>query len=399
MDYAQNLPYDKRILKHYELLTYDLEEGTSKERSSLRSSIMFLERYLDLLCPHGRLVTVIDDSVLSGKKYAFARKFIRDKFIVRAVISLHGDAFQRVGARVKTSILYLVRKEGNETQPDAFMMESQYIGLDDVPRTTPESKAKLAKDLADKESNEIVENFNRFLRGKKGTWLVPASNLTERLDVKSCLPRRNDVVQDWLAQGLEVIPLEKIVKPVEECINTRSDPQKLFTFLKITYTGTPQEGDKRNGKEITYDSLTPVKENDLAVSNIAITYGSIAVVPKELEYTFVSPEFTLMRITDSRFDPYFLWGFLRSSEVKARLLSKSTGISRHRAGWEYLKDIPVPLVDSTEQKRLSDLYKEAISSQKNAVEKEHEATETLNTKLKLDNEWAVQRLKAAKPPK
>jgi len=49
-----------------------------------------------------------------------------------------------------------------------------------------------------------------------------------------------------------------------------------------------------------------------------------------------------MRLKDKRFHPWFLWGFLRSSEVRARLLSQSTGMNRHRIDWDLLRNLPVP---------------------------------------------------------
>ena len=107
MDYSVIVPEEKEVLADYTLATYG-----GKRAQSLRSSVMFLERYWDLLKPGGRLLTVIDDSVLGGKNYTGVRNFIWEHFVIRAIISLHGDAFQRSGARAKTSILSLVKKLG-----------------------------------------------------------------------------------------------------------------------------------------------------------------------------------------------------------------------------------------------------------------------------------------------
>jgi type I restriction enzyme M protein len=98
---------EARILKQYALATLP---GTNKYRSSLRSNAMFIERYHDLLEDGGRLLTVIDDSLLAGSEFEFVREFIRRRFIIRGIISLPGDAFQRSGARAKTSIIYLTKR-------------------------------------------------------------------------------------------------------------------------------------------------------------------------------------------------------------------------------------------------------------------------------------------------
>lgn len=401
MDYSVTLPNEERILEQYDLRSYGYE-GTSKRRPSLTSRIMFLERYADLLKPGGKLITVIDDATLdTKKKYAFARGFIRDRFVVRAVISLPGDAFQQVGARSKTSILYLVRrKEGEVGQPDVFMAESSYIGLDDVPTKTPKSKADEARARAQYETDEILDLFAKFLDGEKGSYLVPGSAISDRLDVKWCLPRPDDVAAKWKSEGLEVIPLGDIVDHItEEGFNPQDTPATEFTFFRVSYEGLPQEGDTRLGSEITYTSVQHPTENDLVVSNIAMALGAVCVLPKDLEHTLASSEFTIMRVKDARFDSWFLWGYLRSAEAKARLLSQATGISRHRVAWDFLKDLPVPLVDSALQKKVSEHYRVAVAKHREAEQGKQLANAALNDRLGLENEWALQRLRAAKPPK
>ena len=342
MDYSRNLPNEQKILDQYDLGTY-LYEETSKSRQSLSSRVLFIERYADLLKPGGRLLTVIDDSTLSTGKYAFARQFIRERFIVRAVISLPGDAFQRVGARAKTSILYLVKRQPGEVgQPDIFMTESSYIGLDDVSPKTPASKAEQARHLAEVESAEILSSFKQFMNGTKGPWLVSPSAITDRLDVKFCLPRSEpeNVATGWVNSGYSIHPLEDIVDQVTEGVmRPKETPDHEFTFLRIRYDGIAEAGETRLGREITYREVQLALADDLVVSNIAMALGATCVLPEELTHMLVSPEFTVMRVKDPRFHPWFLWAFLRSPEVRARLLSQATGISRHRISWGYFKRI------------------------------------------------------------
>lgn len=400
MDYSAILPNEKRILEQYDLVTHGYG-GTSKRRASLTSRIMFLERYADVLRPGGKLITVIDDATLSTKKYAFARSFIRERFVVRAVISLPGDAFQRVGARAKTSILYLVkRKDGEVGQPDIFMAESSYIGLDDVPTKTPKSKADEARARAEHETEDIVHAFGEFLEGKQGPYLVPGVAISDRLDVKSCLPRADDVAAKWRSEGLELIPLGDIVDHITgEDLNPNDTAKTEFTFLRVRYDGLPEEGETRLGGEITYTSVQRPAENDLVVSNIELVHGAVCVLPEDLERTIVSSEYTVLRVRDKRFNPWFLWGYLRSPEVRARVLSKATGISRHRIEWEFLSELPVPLVDAAFQKKVSEQYEGAAFSLREAERGKMAADKSLSDLLDLQNQWAVERLRAAKPPK
>lgn len=98
-------PSESRVLKQYTLARQN--PTSSKTRNSLRSSVMFLERYHDMLRAGGKLVTVIDDTLLSSKNFRYVRDFIRRHFLIRAIISLPGDTFRRSGSRVKISVLFL----------------------------------------------------------------------------------------------------------------------------------------------------------------------------------------------------------------------------------------------------------------------------------------------------
>ena len=88
MTKEQKNPSEKRVLQQYELAIRD--ESSAELRSSLRSSVMFLERYYDMLRKGGRLITVIDDTLLSSSKFSYVREFIRERFLVRGIISLPG---------------------------------------------------------------------------------------------------------------------------------------------------------------------------------------------------------------------------------------------------------------------------------------------------------------------
>lgn len=280
------------------------------------------------------------------------------------------------------------------------MYECQHVGLDDVPMKTRPSKALRVRQDAERESNEVLRAFKLFLAGKKGPWLVNANLLTDRLDVKSCLPRTNDVSAAWRASGLDVVPLSTVLDPIiDGQFDPAEAPEDSYTLLRVRYDGIAEEGESALGGELTYHEVWRAEANDLVASNIALALGSVCVMPPDLVHCLASSEYTIMRLKDKRFDPWFLWGFLRSSEVKARLLSQSTGLARHRVGWGVLQDIPVPLVDEGVQKRLGQKFRDSVESVRLAEKSRTAATKEMSGLLDLDNEWAVHRLRAAKPPK
>ena len=394
MDYAASVPEEKEVLDTYALTSYG---GT--QRSSLRSSVMFMERYWSLLHPGGRLLTVIDDSVLSGKNYAGVRDFIRERFVIRGIVSLHGDAFQRAGARAKTSILYLTKRvDSGEVQPAAFVYESRYIGLDDVvPKTRP-SVAALAKSKAEEEMAEIVTAFDAYLGGKAGSWLVPADRLTGRLDAKFLRPWSvSELKADWKAAGADAVPLEDLVAPVDDPVVM--DPATVYTFLRISYEGYAERGEQALGGEVSYSRIGRTKVGDVVVSNINAVNRAICVIPAGMDDLLVSNEFTVLRLkSGAKADPLYLWSVLRSTAVIAEWISGSSGVGRHRVDWELLRTQRVPLLPLPRQREIGALLRRAQKREAEVARLQESAADALLS-LGLESDPARERLARAKPPR
>lgn len=157
MKYERSKEDERRILDQYVIASLG-----GKSASSLKSNIMFMERYYDLLKPGGKLLTVIDESVLNtegqGESMKRFRVWLREKFIIRAVVSLPRNTFVKADAGVKTSVVYLTKRaSSDEVQPKVFMAISKDVGHNDAGRETSE--------LGD--LGEILASFERFQDGVK----------------------------------------------------------------------------------------------------------------------------------------------------------------------------------------------------------------------------------------
>jgi type I restriction enzyme M protein len=130
---------EREILDEYDISYKELDKEKDKRVSSLKSNVMFIERYCDLLEKGGKLLTVIDESVLNADQEKYFRKYILNNFIVKAVISLPKNTFTNADTGTKTSILYLRKKMSeDEEQPPIFMAISENIGHSDSGRPEPE---------------------------------------------------------------------------------------------------------------------------------------------------------------------------------------------------------------------------------------------------------------------
>jgi len=152
--YEWNKKDEKEILQDYDISYKELDKEKNERVSSLKSNVMFIERYCDLLGGGGKLLTVIDESVLNADQEKYFRKYILKKFIVKAVISLPRNTFTNADTGTKTSILYLRKKTSeDEEQPPIFMAISENVGHSDSGKSEPE-KCDLFRIM--NESGEII---------------------------------------------------------------------------------------------------------------------------------------------------------------------------------------------------------------------------------------------------
>jgi len=385
---------------------YAVQQAQGKKTPSLKSSVMFIERYHNLLADGGRMVAVIDDSILCGSDYSEVRQFIRSRYIVKAVISLPGDAFQRSQARVKTSLIIFEKADvvqGDawiDRQGDVFMYACSAVGTDDPARVRVRPGDARVRAEAEMEIKECAEAYGRFLKGEVTGYNVPAAAIADRMDVKSCTEKPGKLVETWQMAGIEVKSLADFLVPVEfgesDKVRTKDNNEEV-TFLRITYAGQAERGETLLASDATGSELYRIKENQVVISNINAIHGAACVVPSSLAGCVVTNEFTVCE-TAKGVDPRLVHLLLRSPEARADLLILATGIGRTRIRWANASRLKLPqpsvlLVDGV----LSALT-EAEKLDKKARELREQASKQLETTLGLANERAKLTLKRYKPP-
>jgi len=402
-----NPPFAKAVDRSTEagsalLDQYDIGRENGAPRASVRSALLFMERYADILKPGGRLVTVIDDGILSGDDYQWFRDQLRSWFLIRAVVSLPGDAFQRANARVKTSFVVAEKRDPTkvQSQPPVFMYPCRYVGLDDPKRQRPRAGDAELRRQADREIETVMKEYELFLTGEDSTYAVPASRVTDRLDVKNCLVSPGRRVAEWQSKGFEVLPLSSLVRPrkyeTDEVI-TKDYPEPVRVMV-VRYEGIAEAGEEIFPAEGSYAKLYPVRTGDIVISNIAASHGSIAVVPPELDGSVVSNEYTVLKPLDGR-DSVAIQLVLRSPEVRSDILLSASGANRTRTRWKLIKDLRVPYPDDGLLKQMRKHNDEADAAKRKALSQRELARTTLERGLLLRSEEAETVLAAFKPPK
>jgi type I restriction enzyme M protein len=111
-----------------------------KDRASIKTEILFLERVHSFLKPgKGRVAIVLPDGILTNSSLQGVRDWLLAHFQLLAVVSLPQFAFAHYDAGVKASIVFMRRLNEGETIPDGvpiFMALAENIGYDAIGRKT-----------------------------------------------------------------------------------------------------------------------------------------------------------------------------------------------------------------------------------------------------------------------
>ena len=385
---------EKEILEDYELLSY----GTSKR--SLRTGVMFIERYEGLLKKGGKLITILDNTILNSQELEYVRDYIREHFIIKAVISLHGDAFQQSKARVKTSLLYLEKKiyEG-EQQADAFMTFSTKLGVDDMPITTPQGIINKARKEANDEIEQILKDYHDFENGVDSMWRVHSDRLQGRLDVKYCIPFRGRFTSKWHTDGFGTRKLSELFNEYTDLINPRKDySSDVFKILTIKYNGSSSIDEERIGEDIEGKGYI-VKKGHIVMSRYNAYYGAIGCISDEEDGAFASKSYIVLQPHDF-IDGIYAWAVLRSTEIRADLLDSAVGMGRSTVKWEEIKDIEVPYIeDELKRKEYANRVLESWRKEKLARMELQKVKEDLGLIFGTEGDGSTYRFNANKPPK
>ncbi|MBB1032206.1 N-6 DNA methylase [Dietzia sp. SLG310A2-38A2] len=405
-EYTRDEESDAKLLNEY-VLSYDTSGGAKRPLKSLSSMIMFLERYYDLLGPRGRLVTVVDDSILGAPRHKRVREWIRRNWIVRAVVSLPGDAFQRSQARVKTSLIVLEKKTSeHEAQPDVFMYYCSWVGVDDPSRQRILPVDAENRERARREIERVTALYRAFQAGEPqaAPWTVSAAAITDRFDVKACLPEAESRVPDWEAAGFTIQPIGELLELAvtdanrgEREIDT-SATDDLVTYLRVRYDGFCEAGDEVSTSDIAKQTLTRVESGELVFSHINAIHGAVAVVPDEFDGLVVTNEYTVCR-PSSDLSASVIWALVRSPEARAEMLLLATGIGRTRVRWEELRKLRLPVPGQDVRNRIDDAVKRANQAEDDMRRLRAEANQTASTEMLLDSERSRSIIAAFKPPR
>jgi Type I restriction-modification system methyltransferase subunit len=371
---------DPDILKEYEL-------GSGKNSQS--RLILGIERAIKLVKIRGLIGIVVIDGILNNDSMRYVRDYIKKYTFIRASISLAKETFEGYGARAKTSILLLQKKENpseNDVYPTFFAM------------ATNTGYAPNGSQIPGNELPDILFDYKSFVQGetefKHSNGFI--GEIADRLDAEYYIPRLRNLGTDTLADTQRAIEsildeinseytavtsnIHKITQSSSFVTYALSElleevgekeallPQQMYKLLGVRWWGGGAFiREEKRGKDIKAKYLFTTMPYNLIYNRLFAFRGSFAILGEEHSDGYVSNEFpmfsakadviepklTLKYIVHCLNSPHFL-------NIVDKLSTGSTKQSRNRFSQKEFLKLKVSLPQGAELRTLVELLDKSV---------------------------------------
>jgi type I restriction enzyme M protein len=350
---------DAAVLSQYEL---------GRGRNSQDRVILAVERCLRLVSAGGSVAMITIDGVLNNKSTQYVRDYIKKYAWIRGVVSLNKETFEGYGARAKTSVLFLERKE----EPDDGRQVPTFFAVASNTGYAPNGAPVVGNDLPD-----ILLDYRAYRRGEsvgahsssrvvacegrldaefymvggasggagveeiRGKIDAASSEAATAFGVVSAAP-------EFLA-SLKTEPclLDTVLEQIE--VKEKVVPDRSYKQVGVRWWGAGTFLSRENpGREIKARTLYRLSPGWLIYNRLFAFRGSFAIVPPEQDGCYVSGEFPTFQMNAGVRDGELLCRYivhcLNSPQYLAVIDRQSTGstkTSRNRFNEALFKNLVV----------------------------------------------------------
>jgi type I restriction enzyme M protein len=405
-----NPPFGAKETDDNVLNKFELGSG----RNSQTREILAVERCLNLVKKGTGVVAIIlPDGILNGDRNSYVRDFLHKEAELLGVVGFNKETFEGYNTAVKTSVLFLKRKENqNETLPkQVFMAVCTNTGYSTLGHQIPGNQLP-----------DILFDFKNFLKKEKfepihkNTKLVSLNSISDRIDAERYidymeLPEIEDVNKlkkdsvskfEFINQvGTNIIEsitqnnFSKNYKPesfeyykFSDLFEPVSNMKSLVDDNKYVQLGLHGKGrglfkrEENFGYQIGASRLNFVEKGWLVYSRLFAKNGSFGVVYDEFENGTVSNEFPTFKLFNPLFDEEMLLEYIvfylispQSINYIIRLTTGSTKESRGRFKEDQLMELEIPVPKT---KRVFEQICKPIIERRNYLKKINQVVDSLD---------------------
>lgn len=375
-----NPPFGVNLNKEsYDLTNFKTSLNKNGQiKKSQQSEIVFLEQCMKYLKPGGQLGIVLPKSVLTNSTLSLAREVINDMGYLTDVVFLPPETFQITGTSTTTVVLFMKKYLPDEERSEKINLHVAHVtnvGYDSTGREKEGNQLnQLIKDL------HVVRKTSK----PKGQWNIYKGIPKNKtlIDLRTIINGSSNS-EDMMKLG----EVASFVGTGNTPARSKYSEEGLFILKVGNLTGNgidwfPRDRNfvdaKEREKRINSKRVFMLQKNDIVMTSsahspkyIAEKIDIISNIPDYIggEATYVG-EVMLVRPND-KIDPYILYSYLRSPEVKEQIRKLIIGQTAHLKT-EDLLALPIPkklLKPTKKLQALAELVKKEskLNEEKNKI--------------------------------
>ena len=271
-------------------------------REQLRE-VLYIEKCISLAKSSGEIAILLPDGILNNDQLNYVRNYIRNKTIIKAIISLPDKAFKSSGANSKTSLLFLRKKKHNEEiQSPIFMAVAEEIGY--------ERKTKDAKDIDDNDLPKILNVYKQYKLSKNYDSLIDNKKIIHTLqDKPACFIIGENSLSDRLDAtyyyakyifnlNLDSCKVSDVARLSKNIVNPAKEPLEEIRYVQFSNVekelGSITSYQEILGNEAPSRAKLLVKKGNVICARVKDSEENVALIPEELDGIIVSTGFVVL---------------------------------------------------------------------------------------------------------
>lgn len=310
---------------------YEIMQSTERDRGKIISELLFLERYIEWLCPDGVLLAIVPDSILTNQgAYRAMRKYLAKYCDIISVISLPPVTFGAAGTNTKTSILHLRKRSAKTPKTSTYFGVCNTVGYDVITRGSQRRRVINQHNDLPKVRDDLITLSNPTFGNS-----IQFQPDSERWDAKY-----NVSAHEFSSNNSKIISISEIADLVSEKHDPRRSTEAEFNYIEISDVETRYS---TVTSKVTSSNAAPsrarkkVRTGDVIMSTVRPERGSVGVIPDHLNGAICSTGFAVFRAKNIH--PYDLAFLLKSKYFLAQVERIMSGIAYPAINEKVLPDL------------------------------------------------------------
>ena len=335
---------------------------------------LFIEKCLDFLKIGGKMAIVLPNGNFENPSLEYVRSYIMKKAKLLAVVNLPSETFIPYGTGVKTSLLFLERKEENDNNNyNIFFAKVNKLGyLGNKNGSILYKKDKFGDliydnnrlPIVDEDFSEISQNYKLFASGNsiisQNCFVLNSKNIEGRFDYDYYSPETRALIINSINKKVKLCDICEIFKTKSKLLKL-TDKEVEYIELSDINTNSFEIINSSNYRvhdlpsRASYELLEGDIITAIAGNSVGTRKHATALVTKEYSGCICTNGFRILRNT--KIDPYYLLYYMQTDKFLKQMFMYRTGAAIPAVSDNDLINIIIEIPSDKELKEISDKMK------------------------------------------